>query len=119
MNHTHSSELFARAQKTIPGGVNSPVRAFKSVGIDPLFYERAKGSRVWDVDGNEYIDFVASWGPMILGHAPDVVLDAVREQLEAGTSYGAPTEIEVRMAEAVCAAARAVERGRMVSSGTE
>jgi len=103
----------------IPGGVNSPVRAFKSVGCDPLFYERAKGSRVWDADGNEYIDFVASWGPMILGHAPDVVLDAVRDQLERGTSYGAPTEIEVQMAEAVCAAVPSIEMVRMVSSGTE
>lgn len=119
MQHAHSSDLFARAQRIIPGGVNSPVRAFKSVGIDPLFYDRAKGSRVWDADGNEYIDFVASWGPMILGHAPDVVLDAVREQLGNGTSYGAPTEIEVRAAEAVIEAVPSVEMVRMVSSGTE
>jgi glutamate-1-semialdehyde 2,1-aminomutase len=119
MNHSRSSELFARAQRVIPGGVNSPVRAFKSVGTDPLFYERAKGSRVWDADGNEYIDFVASWGPMILGHSPDVVLDAVRAQLDRGTSYGAPTELEVEMAEAVCAAVPSVEMVRMVSSGTE
>ncbi len=119
MQHSHSSDLFARAQRVIPGGVNSPVRAFKSVGIDPLFYERAKGSRVWDADGNEYIDFVASWGPMILGHAPDVVLDAVREQLAHGTSYGAPTEIEVRAAEAVIEAVPSIEMVRMVSSGTE
>ncbi|MBN2247356.1 MAG: glutamate-1-semialdehyde 2,1-aminomutase [Coriobacteriia bacterium] len=119
MQHAHCSDLFARAQRVIPGGVNSPVRAFKSVGCDPLFYERAKGSRVWDADGNEYIDFVASWGPMILGHAPDVVLDAVRDQLERGTSYGAPTEIEVKMAEAVCAAVPSIEMVRMVSSGTE
>ena len=119
MNHAHSSDLFARAQRVIPGGVNSPVRAFKSVGIDPLFYERAKGSRVWDADGNEFIDFVASWGPMILGHAPDVVLDAVREQLGKGTSYGAPTEIEIRAAEAVIDAVPSIEMVRMVSSGTE
>ena len=119
MQHAHSSDLFARAQHVIPGGVNSPVRAFKSVGIDPLFYERAKGSRVWDVDGNEYIDFVASWGPMILGHAPDVVLDAVREQLGKGTSYGAPTEVEIRAAEAVIEAVPSIEMVRMVSSGTE
>lgn len=119
MNHAHSSELFARAQRVIPGGVNSPVRAFKSVGIDPLFYDRAKGSRVWDADGNEFIDFVASWGPMILGHAPDVVLDAVREQLGKGTSYGAPTEIEIRAAEAVIDAVPSIEMVRMVSSGTE
>jgi glutamate-1-semialdehyde 2,1-aminomutase len=119
MQHAHSSDLFARAQRVIPGGVNSPVRAFRSVGTDPIFYERAKGSRVWDADGNEYIDFVASWGPMILGHAPDVVLDAVREQLDRGTSYGAPTEIEVRAAEAVIAAVPSIEMVRMVSSGTE
>ena len=119
MNHTRSSDLFARAKRTIPGGVNSPVRAFKSVGMDPLFYERAKGSRVWDADGNEYIDFVASWGPMILGHAPDVVLDAVREQLARGTSFGAPTEVEIQLAEAICAAVPSIEMVRMVSSGTE
>ncbi|MCE5190762.1 MAG: glutamate-1-semialdehyde 2,1-aminomutase [Actinomycetia bacterium] len=119
MRHTNSSRLFAEACRVIPGGVNSPVRAFKSVGLEPVFYDRAKGSRVWDVDGNEYIDFVASWGPMILGHAPDEVLDAVREQLERGTSYGAPTEVEVRMAEAVVSAVPSVEMVRMVSSGTE
>jgi len=119
MKCSTSRELLDRANRVIPGGVNSPVRAFKSVGCDPLFYERAKGSRVWDADGNEYIDFVASWGPMILGHAPDVVLDAVRDQLERGTSYGAPTEIEVQMAEAVCAAVPSIEMVRMVSSGTE
>ncbi|GAB4284885.1 MAG: glutamate-1-semialdehyde 2,1-aminomutase [Coriobacteriia bacterium] len=119
MQHSGSHDLFEAAKTVIPGGVNSPVRAFSSVGIEPVFYERAKGSRVWDVDGNEYIDFVASWGPMILGHAPDVVLDAVREQLERGTSFGAPTEIEVRMAEAVARAVPSVEEVRMVSSGTE
>ncbi|MBN1192328.1 MAG: glutamate-1-semialdehyde 2,1-aminomutase [Coriobacteriia bacterium] len=119
MQSANSSDLFARAQSVIPGGVNSPVRAFKSVGTDPVFYDRAKGSHVWDADGNEYIDFVASWGPMILGHAPEVVLQAVREQLDRGTSYGAPTEIEVRMAEAVCASVPSVEMVRMVSSGTE
>jgi len=119
MEHAHSSELFARAQRVIPGGVNSPVRAFRSVGTDPVFYDRAKGSRVWDVDGNEYIDFVASWGPMILGHAPDVVLDAVRRQLDRGTSYGAPAEVEVLAAEAVVEAVPSVEMARMVSSGTE
>jgi len=90
-----------------------------SVGTDPIFYERAKGSRVWDIDGREYIDFVASWGPMILGHAPDEVLDAVREQLDKGTSYGAPTCIEVTMAEAVAKAVPSVEMVRFVSSGTE
>src|SRR5450756_876231 len=101
MNTSKSRELMAEAVKVIPGGVNSPVRAFKSVGGEPVFYDHAKGSHVWDVDGNEYVDFVASWGPMILGHAPDVVLDAVREQLERGTSYGAPTLVEIEMAAAV------------------
>jgi len=119
MEHGRSSDLFAAACDLIPGGVNSPVRAFKSVGCDPVFYERAKGSRVWDVEGNEYIDFVGSWGPMILGHASDVVLDAVRAQLEKGTSYGAPTRIEVDMAEAVIDAVPSVEMVRFVSSGTE
>jgi glutamate-1-semialdehyde 2,1-aminomutase len=89
------------------------------VGTDPIFYDRAKGARVWDADGNEYIDFVASWGPMILGHAPDVVLDAVREQLDRGTSYGAPAEVEVLAAEAVVEAVPSIEMVRMVSSGTE
>jgi glutamate-1-semialdehyde 2,1-aminomutase len=117
--HDNSDALFTRAQKVIPGGVNSPVRAFKSVGGHPLFYDRAKGCRVWDADGNEYVDFVGSWGPMILGHAPDAVLDAVREQLSKGTSYGAPCEAEVRMAEAVAACVPSIETVRMVSSGTE
>jgi glutamate-1-semialdehyde 2,1-aminomutase len=119
MKNDRSHELLGRAQRVIPGGVNSPVRAFRSVGGEPVFYERAKGSRVWDVDGNEYVDFVASWGPMILGHAPDAVLDAVREQLERGTSYGAPCEAEVLMAEAVVEAVPSIEMVRMVSSGTE
>ncbi len=119
MEHKLSAELFERAKRVIPGGVNSPVRAYRSVGGDPVFYDRAKGCRVTDADGNEYVDFVASWGPMILGHAPDAVLDAVREQLPKGTSFGAPTELEVRMAEAVCECVPSVESVRMVSSGTE
>ena len=119
MTHRRSRELFAQAQAVIPGGVNSPVRAFKSIGIDPLFYERAKGARVWDVDGNEYTDFVLSWGPMILGHTPDVVLDAARGQLERGTSFGAPCEHEVQLAEKIVELVPAVEMVRMVSSGTE
>jgi glutamate-1-semialdehyde 2,1-aminomutase len=119
MNHATSHDLFEQAKRVIPGGVNSPVRAFRSVGAEPIFYDRAKGSRVWDADGNEYIDFVASWGPMILGHTPDAVLDAVREQLLHGTSYGAPCAAEVAMAEAVCEAVPSVEMVRMVSSGTE
>lgn len=119
MKHNASSDQFAQACSCIPGGVNSPVRAFKSVGCDPIFYDRAKGSHVWDVDGNEYIDFVASWGPMILGHAPESVLDAVRAQLDKGTSYGAPTCAEVTLAEAVIDAVPSVEMVRFVSSGTE
>jgi len=119
VNHAKSIELMAEAVKVIPGGVNSPVRAFKSVGTSPVFYDRAKGSRVWDADGNEYIDFVGSWGPMILGHTPDVVLNAVREQLAKGTSFGAPTELEVRMAETLVEVVPSIEMVRMVSSGTE
>jgi len=116
---SRSAEYFDRARRVIPGGVNSPVRAFKSVGAEPVFYERAKGSRVWDADGREYIDFVASWGPMILGHTPDAVMDAVREQLDKGTSYGAPTFVEVAMAEEVVDAVPGIEMVRFVSSGTE
>lgn len=119
MKHTESERLFAEAQLTCPGGVNSPVRAFKAVGTGPVFYDHAKGSHVWDVDGNEYVDFVASWGPMILGHAPDAVLDVVREQLDKGTSFGAPTAAEVRMAETLAEIVPSIEMVRMVSSGTE
>lgn len=119
MNTSKSQELFAEAQKYIPGGVNSPVRAFKSVGLSPLFIKRAKGSKIYDVDGNEYIDYVASWGPMILGHTNDEINRAVAAQLENGTSYGAPTELEVEMAKAVVDAMPSVEKVRMVSSGTE
>jgi len=119
MNTSRSQELFAEAQKFIPGGVNSPVRAFKSVGLSPLFISHAKGSKVYDVDGNEYIDYVASWGPMILGHANDEINAAVKAALENGTSFGAPTELEVKMAKAVVEAVPSIEKVRMVSSGTE
>ena len=119
MQHQKSSELFALAQKYIPGGVNSPVRAFKSVGIDPIFYAKAKGSRVWDVDDNEYIDFVGSWGPMILGHTPDHMIEAVSEQLTKGTSFGAPTAMEFEMARRLAEIVPSIEMVRMVSSGTE
>lgn len=119
MQHTNSSALFDAAQRFIPGGVNSPVRAFKAVGVDPIFYDRAKGSRVWDVDGNEYVDFVGSWGPMILGHTPDAVVDAVRAQLDKGTSFGAPTELELEMAQRLAEIVPSIEMVRMVSSGTE
>ncbi len=114
-----SARLFEEAKRFIPGGVNSPVRAFKAVGGTPPFIERANGSRVWDVDGNEYIDYVASWGPMILGHAHPQVIEAVKEAAEKGTSYGAPTALEVEMARMICSALPSVEMVRMVNSGTE
>ncbi|MCL2504358.1 MAG: glutamate-1-semialdehyde 2,1-aminomutase, partial [Coriobacteriia bacterium] len=114
-----SAEAFSAASRLIPGGVNSPVRAYKSVGIEPRFVERAKGSRIYDVDGREYIDFVGSWGPMILGYGDERVLDAVRGQLARGTSFGAPTEVEVELAEAVADAVPGIEMVRFVSSGTE
>jgi len=114
-----SHDSFVEACGVIPGGVNSPVRAYKSVGIEPRFVERAKGSHLWDVDGREYIDFVGSWGPMILGHGYEPVLEAVRAQLERGTSFGAPTRVEIEAAEAVIKAVPSVEMVRFVSSGTE
>ena len=101
MNRCRSEALFARAQKLIPGGVNSPVRAFRSVGGTPPFISRGEGSKIFDVDGNEYIDYVLSWGPLILGHRPQIVTDALREVLEIGTSFGAPTEREVELAELI------------------
>jgi len=109
----------ARARKVIPGGVNSPVRAYGAVGGTAPFLVRGKGARVWDADGNEYVDYVGSWGPLILGHAHPAVLRAVREAAAAGTSFGAPTEREVELAELVCKALPSVERVRFVSSGTE
>jgi glutamate-1-semialdehyde 2,1-aminomutase len=114
-----SRKELRRAQRFIPGGVNSPVRAFGSVGQAPRFIARAKGARLWDVDGNEYIDYVGSWGPMILGHADAGVLRAVRAAAARGTSFGAPSELETELAELICKAVPAVERVRMVSSGTE
>ena len=116
---TNSHDAFAAACEVIPGGVNSPVRAYKSVGIDPRFVDHAKGSKIWDIEGREYIDFVQSWGPMILGHGPEEVLDAVKEQLEKGTSYGAPTLLEIEAAEAVVNTVPSIEEVRFVSSGTE
>src|ERR1700739_2849670 len=101
MNTEKSKELFARAQNSIPGGVNSPVRAFKSVGGTPLFIQKAKGAYLYDADGNRYIDYIASWGPMILGHAKEEVVNAIREQALSSTSYGAPTELEIEMAELI------------------
>lgn len=114
-----SKELFDRAQKTIPGGVNSPVRAFKSVGGNPIFIKKAKGAYLYDVDGNKYIDYIASWGPMILGHAYEPVVKAIQEKALDSTSYGAPTELEIEMAELIRSMAPNVDLVRMVSSGTE
>jgi glutamate-1-semialdehyde 2,1-aminomutase len=116
---SHSSKLFAAAQRIIPGGVNSPVRAFRNVGSAPFFIERAKGAKIWDVDGNEYTDYVGSWGPAILGHAPTVVVDAVREAATRGVSFGIPNPSEVEMAELICNWMPSIEKVRMVNSGTE
>ncbi|MCL4121667.1 UNVERIFIED_CONTAM: hypothetical protein GTU68_035200 [Idotea baltica] len=116
---TKSQDLFESAQKTIPGGVNSPVRAFKSVGGTPLFIKSAKGAYIYDVDDNRYIDYVGSWGPMIAGHANQEVIDALKAAADFGLSYGAPTEVEVQMAEKVSSLVPSVEMLRMVSSGTE
>jgi glutamate-1-semialdehyde 2,1-aminomutase len=116
---TRSHELFAAAQRHIPGGVNSPVRAFRGVGGDPVFFERAAGPYVYDADGKRYVDYVGSWGPMILGHAHPEVIAAVQERLHQGLSFGAPTELETRMADRVCALVPSMDLVRMVSSGTE
>ena len=119
MNHTKSEELFSNAKALIPGGVNSPVRAFKSAGCDPIFIEKAAGSKIYDVDGNEYIDYVGSWGPMILGHCHPKVVEAIQKTAASGASFGAPTALETELAELVCDAYPNIEKIRMVSSGTE
>lgn len=119
MHTSKSNELFRRAQYSIPGGVNSPVRAFRSVGLTPLFIEKALGSRIFDVDGNEFIDYVGSWGPMILGHAPAVVLDEIHKAIDRGLSFGAPTELEIELAELIKSMMSNIEMVRMVNSGTE
>jgi glutamate-1-semialdehyde 2,1-aminomutase len=116
---SRSSQLFADALKRIPGGVNSPVRAFRSLGREPFFVDRAEGARIWDIDGNEYIDYVGSWGPAILGHAPPVVVDAVRAAASRGVSFGIPNPLEVEMAELICSWVPSIEKVRMVNSGTE
>src|SRR5438045_1471667 len=116
---SRSSQLFAAAQKRIPGGVNSPVRAFRNVDGAPFFMARSKGAKIWDVDGKEYIDYVGSWGPAILGHAPEVVVNAVREAATRGLSFGIPNPLEVEMAEVSCDWMPSIEKGRMVNSGTE
>ena len=119
MNHEKSLDLFQKAQGVIPGGVNSPVRACKSVGADPVFIQRADGSMVYDADGNRYIDYVGSWGPMILGHRHPQVIEAIQSVLSRGTSFGAPTDLEIELAELVIESVPTVELVRMVNSGTE
>ena len=116
---TKSSQFLARARKRIPGGVNSPVRAFRNVGGEPFFIARAEGAKIWDLDGNEYLDYVGSWGPAILGHAPKVVVDAVRDAAARGLSFGIPNPLEVEMAELICEWMPSIEKVRMVNSGTE
>ncbi|NWF92437.1 MAG: glutamate-1-semialdehyde 2,1-aminomutase [Syntrophaceae bacterium] len=119
MSRKRSISFYHKALEMLPGGVNSPVRAFKAIGIPPLFIDRAKGSRIWDVDGNEYIDYVGSWGPMILGHAHPKVVAALKRAVLKGTSFGAPTPLEVELAARVKKAFPSMELVRMVSSGTE
>ncbi len=119
MKRQESKKLFKKAKKFIPGGVNSPVRAFKSVGGEPLFIKRAKAAKVYDVDDNEFIDYVGSWGPLILGHTHPDVVRSVRHLAEHGTSFGAPTELEIEMARLITESVPSIEKVRMVSSGTE
>jgi glutamate-1-semialdehyde 2,1-aminomutase len=119
MNNGRSGKLFQQALRSIPGGVNSPVRAFKSVGSDPLFIKRAAGPRIYDEDGNAFIDYVGSWGPMILGHCHPKVVAAIKAAADSGCSFGAPTELEITLAEMVIAAVPSIDMVRMVSSGTE
>ena len=119
LNQTKSRQLFAQAQQFIPGGVNSPVRSFRAVSGTPPFIARGQGSRVWDVDGNEYIDYLGSWGPLVLGHAHPAVVDALQAAAANGSSFGAPVEQEVELARLICAALPSVDSVRLVSSGTE
>ena len=119
MQLSKSEALFAEAQKYIPGGVNSPVRSFKAVGGTPPFIARGQGARVWDVDGNEYIDYLGSWGPLVLGHAHPAVVEALKKTAESGTSFGAPVEQEVELAKMICGSLPSVEMVRLVNSGTE
>lgn len=116
---SRSEALYERALQVMVGGVNSPVRAFKAVGGKPLFIARGKGSRIWDVDGNSFIDYVCSWGPLILGHSKAAVVEAALEAIENGTSFGAPTEPELKLAEKICASIASIEKLRFVNSGTE
>jgi glutamate-1-semialdehyde 2,1-aminomutase len=119
MTYDHSLSLFSRAAKSIPGGVNSPVRAFRGVGGTPVFMQRGEGPYMWDVDGNRFIDYVGSWGPLILGHSHPKVVEAIERQAKLATSFGAPTELEIELAELVCKLVPSIEMVRMVSSGTE
>ncbi len=119
MKWEKSKKLFKKAQQLIPGGVNSPVRAFKAVGGNPIFIQKAKGSKIYDIDGNEYIDYVLSWGPLILGHAHPDIVKALKKATERGTSYGAPTPLEIELAELVLKAYPSMDMVRMVNSGTE
>jgi len=119
MENKLSSQLFEQAQKVIPGGVNSPVRACRSVGCDPVFIKKAKGATLTDADGNEYVDFVSSWGPMIVGHAHPEIVGAIKTAAELGTSFGAPTPLEIDLAEMVVEAVPSIEKVRFVNSGTE
>jgi len=119
VNNFRSLQAWETSQQLIPGGVNSPVRAFKSVGGSPLFIRRAQGSKIYDIDGNQYIDYVGSWGPLLLGHADPIVLSAISEVMKDGTSFGAPTELEIELANLVISAVKSVDQIRMVNSGTE
>src|SRR5213083_1547237 len=119
MSRVKSEALFAEALKYIPGGVNSPVRAFRAVGGQPFFVQKAKGAQVWDVDGNEYIDYVGTWGPAILGHAHSKIIKAVQEAAQNGTSFGIPNPFEVTMAKLICSFVPSVQKIRMCNSGTE
>src|SRR3989449_1325749 len=119
VSRTKSEQLFAEALKYIPGGVNSPVRAFRAVGGQPFFVAKASGARIWDVDGNEYLDYVGTWGPAILGHAHPKIIKAVQDAAENGTSFGIPNPFEVTMAKLICELVPSVQKVRMCNSGTE
>jgi len=119
MTRIQSEKLFTKALKFIPGGVNSPVRAFRAVGGQPFFVNKARGARVWDVDGNELIDYVCTWGPAILGHAHPKIISAVKSAADRGTSFGIPNPFEVTMAKLICELVPSVQKVRMTNSGTE
>src|SRR3954470_6107897 len=118
-SRVHSSQLFAQARGVTPGGVNSPVRAFRGVGGEPFFVDRAAGAHIWEVEGKENIDFVGTWGPAILGHAPRVVIEAIAAAASHGVSFGIPNPFEVEMARTICQWVPSIEKVRMVNSGTE